>query len=97
MLIMHIGFFSCFHAISLEHSRFSKIATLFSCPCSTEAVGIAHKPVACSARIVVDRQIHRTTTVTLAAHARQGLIIEYQLCSIIFFLSFRKVVMTGGH
>ena len=31
----------------------------FSCPCSTEAVDIAHKPprtVACSARIVVDRQ-----------------------------------------
>ena len=38
MLIMHIGFLACFHAISLERSRFSKIATL------TEAVGIAHKP-----------------------------------------------------
>ena len=44
VLIMHIGFFACFHAISLEHSRFSKITTLFSCPCSTEAVGIAHRP-----------------------------------------------------
>ena len=44
VLIMHIGFLACFHAISLERSRFSKIATLFSCPCSTEAVGIAHKP-----------------------------------------------------
>ena len=43
VLIIHIGFFACFHAISLERSRFSKIATLFSCPCSTEAVGIAHK------------------------------------------------------
>ena len=35
--------------------------------------------VACSARIVADRQTdrqtHRTTTVTLAAHARRGLII----------------------
>ena len=27
VLIMHIGFFACFHAISLERSRFSKIAT----------------------------------------------------------------------
>ena len=44
VLIMHICFFACFHAISLEHSHFSKIATLFSCPCSTEAVGITHKP-----------------------------------------------------
>ena len=25
VLIMHIGFFACFHAISLERSRFSKI------------------------------------------------------------------------
>ena len=30
--------------------------------------------VACSARIFADRQTHRTTTVTLAAHARRGLI-----------------------
>ena len=27
VLIMHIGFFACFHAISLECSRFSKITT----------------------------------------------------------------------
>ena len=32
VLIMHIGFFACFHAISLECSRFSKIATLFFMP-----------------------------------------------------------------
>ena len=44
VLIMHIGFLACFHAIYLERSRFSKIATFFPCPCSTEAVGIAHKP-----------------------------------------------------
>ena len=44
VLIIHIGFLACFHAISLERSRFSKIATFLSCPCSTEAVGIAHKP-----------------------------------------------------
>ena len=63
MLIMHIGFFSCFHAISLERSRFSKIATFFSCTCITGAVGIADKPprVACSAGIVVDRQTDTQT------------------------------------
>ena len=32
VLIMHIGFFACFHAISLERSRFSKFATLFFVP-----------------------------------------------------------------
>ena len=58
VLIMHIGFFACFHAISLERSRFSKMATLFSCPCSTEDVG---RHVACSPRIVVDRQTDRQT------------------------------------
>ena len=44
VLIMHIGLLACFYAISPERSGFSKIATLLSCPCSTEAVGIAHKP-----------------------------------------------------
>ena len=38
----------------------------FFCPCSTEAVGIAHKPPsaqcpACSARIVVDKQTDKWT------------------------------------
>ena len=32
VLIMHIGFLACFHAISLECSRFSKIATLVFLP-----------------------------------------------------------------
>ena len=32
LIIMHIGFFACFHAVSLERSRFSKIATLFFMP-----------------------------------------------------------------
>ena len=32
VLIMHIGFLACFHAISLERSRFSKIATLLFLP-----------------------------------------------------------------
>ena len=32
VLIMHIGVFACFHAISLERSRFSKIPTLIFMP-----------------------------------------------------------------
>ena len=32
VLIMHIGFFACFQDISLEHSHFSKIATLVFLP-----------------------------------------------------------------
>ena len=32
VLIMHIGFSTCFHTISLEHSRFSKVTTLFFMP-----------------------------------------------------------------
>ena len=32
VLIMHIGFLACFHAISLERSHFSKIASLYFMP-----------------------------------------------------------------
>ena len=39
---------------------------------STEGVGIAQKPPRARS---VDRQTHRTTTVTLAAHAHRGLIM----------------------
>ena len=86
VLIMHIGFLACFHAISLERSRFSKIATFFSCPCAMKMlVSLISRLVACSPRIVVDKQTdrhrHRTTTVTLAAHVLRGLIIL--LCTII--------------
>ena len=78
---MHIGFFACFHAISLERSRFSKIATFhFHALVALKLlVSLISRLVACSARIVVDRQTerqtqtHRPTTVTLAAHARRGL------------------------
>ena len=86
VLIMHIGFFACFHAISLERSRFSKIATFFFMPLLVlkMLVSLISRLVACSPRIVVDRQTdrqtdtqtHRTTTVTLAAHVRRGLTIE---------------------
>ena len=32
VLIIHIGFFACFHVISLERSRFSKIPMFFFIP-----------------------------------------------------------------
>ena len=70
VLIMHIGFLACFHAISLEHSR-CKIGTFFFL--ALVALKFISRLVACSARIFVDTQTHRTTTVTFAAHARRGL------------------------
>ena len=77
VLIMHIGFLACFHAISLERSRFSKICALVALKM---LVSLISRLVACSPRIVVDKQTdrhtHRTTTVTLAAHARRGLMTE---------------------
>ena len=61
---MHIGFFACFHAISLERSRFSKIATFFLPLVALKLlVSLISGLVACSARIVgdkTDRQTHRT-------------------------------------
>ena len=82
VLIMHIGFLACFHAIhvSLERSRFSKNRHInFPALVALNLlVSLISRLVARSARIVVDkqtnkqtdRQTHRTTTVTLAAHAR---------------------------
>ena len=69
VLIMHIGFLACFHAISPERSGFSKIATLFFLPLYIALkllVSLISRLVACSPRIT-DTQTHRTT-VTLAAH-----------------------------
>ena len=43
-------------------------------------VSLISRLVACSPRIVVDRQTHRTTTVTLAAHARRGLMTALAVC-----------------
>ena len=83
MFIMHIGFFACFHAISLERSSFSKITTLLfhALVALKMLVSLISRLVACSPRIVVDKQTdrqtdkHRRSTVTLPAHARPGLII----------------------
>ena len=64
MLIMHIGFYACFHAISLECSRFSKIGTLNFLPLYVALkllVSLISRLVACSARIVVYRQTEKQT------------------------------------
>ena len=73
-----MGGLLCFHAISLERSHFSKIGTLFFMPLYIALkllVSLVSRLVACSMRIVVDKQTHRPSTVTLAAHAHRGLII----------------------
>ena len=87
VLIMHIGFLACFHAIHISrtqsfqrnrHILFLALVTL------KLLVSLISRLVACSARIVADkqtdrqtdRQTYRTTTVTLAAYARRGLIIS---------------------
>ena len=82
VLITHIGFSACFHAISLERNRFSKIATFFfhALVALKLLVSLVSRLLAYSARIVVDRQTDRQTrmtTVTLAAHARRGLYLLY--------------------
>ena len=83
VLIMHIGFFACFHTISLKCSRFQQnrhivFLALVALKLLVH-VSLISSLVACSEKIVVDRhtdrQTHRTTTVTLAAHARRGLIM----------------------
>ena len=74
VLIMHIGFFACFHAISLERSRFSEIATLYflSLVALKLLVSLMSRLVACSARKVADkqtnRQIHSDRTTTVSIH-----------------------------
>ena len=44
VLIMYIGIFACFHDIFPNAVILAKSPRYLSCPCSTEAVGIAHKP-----------------------------------------------------
>ena len=59
VLVMHIGFLACFHAISLERSRFSKIASALVA--LKMLVSLISRLVACSPRIVVDKQTDRQT------------------------------------
>ena len=68
--IMHIGFFACFHGISLERSRFS----LFSFQARVvlnPLVSLMGRLEPCSARIAAGTD-RRNTPSTLDAHARRG-------------------------
>ena len=62
VLIMHnvIGFFACIHVISLERNRFNKIAILYFLALKL-LVSLVNSLVACSARVVVDKQTDRQT------------------------------------
>ena len=61
-LIMNISFFACFHAISPERSGFSKITTFFYALVALKLlVSLISRLVACSARIVSDKQTDRHT------------------------------------
>ena len=65
--------------LAIECCRFRKIDILFFMRfyvALKRLVSLLGRLVACSARIVVDRQTHRPTTVTLAAHAHRGLNIS---------------------
>ena len=59
-------------------------------------VSLISRLVACSLRIVVDKQTdrHRTTTVTLAAHARRGLMNAVYLT--VFTAIFEMSKKYGG-
>ena len=60
VLIMHIGFFACFHAISLQKCRFSKVARHIRFH-ALVALKLLVSLIACSARIVVNKQTDRQT------------------------------------
>ena len=80
VLIMHAYWlFSLFsrHMQSFQQNRHISFLALVALKL---LVSLISRLVACSPRIVVDThtQTHRTTTVTLAAHAHRGLIREYQ-------------------
>ena len=85
MLIMHIGFFACFsrHISRTQSFQRNRYIIFLALVALKLLVLLIRRLVACSARIVVERQTdrhtdkktHRPSTVTLTAHARRGLII----------------------
>ena len=81
VLIMHIGFFTCFSRhISRTQSFQQNCHIIFLALVALKLlVSLISRLVACSVRIVVDRQTHRPSTVTLAAHACRGLIIIHSI------------------
>ena len=79
-----IGFFACFHGISLERHFIFQVRVVLK-----TLVSLMGRLEPCSARIAADRQqtdTLRPTTVTLAAHARRGLIKGVSSPSCIFTL-----------
>ena len=66
VLLMHIGFFACFHAISLERSQRNRHIVFLALVALKLLVSLITRLVACSSRIVADkrtdRQTHKTTT-----------------------------------
>ena len=82
VLIMHIGFFACFsrHISRTQLFQQNRHIIFLALVALKLLVSLISRLVACSARIVVDRQtdrqthrqIHRMTTVTLTAHAHRG-------------------------
>ena len=83
VLIMHIGFFACFscHIARTQSFQQNRHVLFLALVALQLLVSLISRLVACSTRIVVDRQIHTPSTVTLAAHARRGLaIVPEKLC-----------------
>ena len=61
MLIMHIGFLACFHAISQLFQQNSHVSFLALVALKL-LVSLISRLVACSARIVADKQTNRQRT-----------------------------------
>ena len=91
VLIMHIGFFACFHAIPLKCSRFNKIATLQT---DRHTDHRYYRHVTGYVSII---SMHRPSTVTLAAHARRRLIIIFFLHITFTLYILKGHVLVGEH
>ena len=89
VLIMHIGFSACLsrHISRTQSFQQNRHINFLALVALKLLVSLISRPVTCSPRIVVDthtdRQTHRPSTVTLAAHARRGLmkskVTEYHI------------------
>ena len=62
-MIMHIGFFTCFHAISLKRQSFQEKTHIifYALVALKRLVSLISCLVACSTRIVVDKPTDRQT------------------------------------
>ena len=94
-IVFFFYFPAYFHAISAEHICFRKI-TFFIIQALIvlkPLVSLIGRSLACSARIAVDRHTytHKPSTVTITAHAHQGLIMlqAYWYYEIIIWFTYR--------